>query len=90
MVPNVAKSLRARLIESGFDDVIIFDDCSYDDALIGVTADHRAVYDFDRMVEGLKEKDHLNEEAAVEWVAYNTIPALPSEGPGAPIIVYKV
>lgn len=46
-----------RLAEMGYDDVIVLENYSYDDALIGVTEDHRAVYDFDKMVEWLCEKE---------------------------------
>lgn len=39
-----------KIEAAGFDDVIIFEGYSYDDALVGVTEDGRAVYDFDKMV----------------------------------------
>ena len=37
-----------KLIENGFSDIVIFQDYSYDDALIGVTHDNRAVYDYEK------------------------------------------
>jgi len=39
-----------KLVENGYEDVIIFSGDSYDDALIGVSSDGRAIYDFDLMV----------------------------------------
>lgn len=75
------KSARERLEDAGYEGVVILDNYSYDDALIGVTEDNRAVYDFDKMVTWLE---------AVEWIEYNTIRALPYAGYGAPIIMYKV
>lgn len=39
-----------KIEAAGNDDVIIFDNPSYDDALVGVTEDGRAVYDYDKMV----------------------------------------
>ena len=42
------KSASERLIEAGYDEIVIFENPSYDDALIGVTTDDRAVYDFNK------------------------------------------
>ena len=39
-----------KLLDMGYEDVVILKNYSYDDALVGVTDDNRAVYDFDRMV----------------------------------------
>lgn len=79
-----------RLAELGYEDVIVFENFGYDDALIGVTEDNRAVYDFDKMVEWLCEKEGFSPEEAVEWIEYNTIRALPYAGSGAPVIMYRL
>lgn len=79
-----------RLSELGYDDVVILENYSYDDALIGITEDHRAVYDFDKMVEWLCEKEGFSMVAAIEWIEYNTIRALPYAGAGAPVIMYRL
>ena len=63
---------------------------SYDTALIGVTEDNRAVYDFDKMVEYLIESEGWTYEESVEWIDYNTIRALPYFGEGAPIVMYPL
>ena len=63
---------------------------SYDDALIGVTEDGRAVYDYERMVEWLVEEDGFTQDEAVEWISYNTIRALPYAGPMAPIVMFPI
>ena len=39
---------RDRLLDNGYDDVIIFENESYDDALIGVSEDRRAIYSFEK------------------------------------------
>lgn len=39
------------LVDNGYKDVIIFDNLSYDDALVGVSDDGRAIYDYNLMVE---------------------------------------
>lgn len=81
---------RERLSELGYEDVVVFENYSYDDALIGVTEDNRAVYDFDKMVEWLCEKEGFSREEAIEWIEYNTIRALPYAGEDAPIIMYRL
>lgn len=79
-----------RIVDVGYEDVIIFSGDSYDDALIGVSEDGRAIYDFDLMVEWLMEHDDMDETTAIEWIEYNTIRSLPYVGDKAPIIMYKV
>lgn len=86
---TVKKSAAKRLADAGYENVIVFEDRSYDDALIGVSACGRAIYDYDRMIEGLKKHDRLSEAAAFEWVEYNTIQA--SEYvENAPIIMHAI
>lgn len=79
-----------KLLEAGYEDVVILENYSYDDALIGVTEDNRAVYDYELMVEWLVRTEHLSYEDAVEWINYNTIRALPYFGESAPIILYRL
>lgn len=79
-----------RILAAGYEDVVIFENYSYDDALIGVTEDGRAVYDFDRMVRWLVETEDFTAEEAIEWIEYNTIRALPYMGDNAPIIMYPL
>jgi hypothetical protein len=79
-----------RLADQGYEDVIIFDNPSYDDALIGVTEDNRAVYDFDKMIDWLIQTDGFSYDEAVEFIEYNTVRALPYAGKSAPIIMYRL
>lgn len=81
-------SAERKLQENGYEDVMFFSDFSYDDALIGVTHDNRAVYDYEKMVGWLVETEGFSEEDAVEWIDYNTVRALPYMGAGAPVIMY--
>ena len=74
----------------GYEDVIILENYGYDDALIGVTDDNRAVYDFDKMVDWLCETEEFSYTEAVEWIEYNTIRALAYAGDKAPIIMFPV
>lgn len=79
-----------RLADQGYEDVVILSNYSYDDALIGVTEDNRAVYDFDAMVDWLCRTHNFSETDAIEWIEYNTVRALPYAGPQAPIIMYRI
>lgn len=79
-----------RLLEWGYEDVIIFTDYSYDGALIGVTTDNRAVYDYDLMVDWLCREESMDHEEAVEWIEYNTLRALPYAGDLSPIVIHRL
>lgn len=81
---------REKLQEYGYEDVKILVNETYDDALIGVSEDNRAVYDFGLMIEWLMNKYGWTMEESVEWIEYNTIRALPYFGDDAPIIVYPL
>lgn len=78
-----------RLIDNGYEDTVILKDYSYDDALIGVSDDGRAIYDYDLMVEWLVRTEQMSEEEAMEWVDYNTLRALPYF-PEGPIIMHRL
>ena len=79
--------VRELLLEEGYEDVVIFENFSYDTAFIGVSEDNRAVYDYDKMIEYLVEVEGFEDETeAIEWIEYNTIRALPYMK-NAPIIV---
>ena len=67
----------------------LFENPSYDDAFIGVSEDNRAVYDYDKMVLYLMDKDKMTAEDAVDFISYNTIRSLPYYE-GSPIIVYRL
>ena len=78
-----------RLLNNGYDGIIIFSNESYDNALIGVSEDGRAIYDFDLMVKWLMDVDAMSDIEAIEWIEYNTIRALPYMGEKAPIIMHR-
>lgn len=79
-----------RLLENGYEGIKYLVDESYDDALIGVSEDERAIYDFNLMIEWLMKKYDLDEIEAIEWIECNTLRALPYMGDGAPIIMYRL
>ena len=79
---------KERLLEYGYEGVKYLVNESYDDALIGVSEDDRAIYDFGLMVEWLIIKYDWSEDEAIEWIEVNTLRALPYMGDKAPIIMY--
>lgn len=79
-----------RLLDAGYEGVIIFSNFSYDSALIGVSSDNRAIYDYDLMVEWLSSEEGFSPEEAVEWIEYNTIRSLAYMGENAPIIIHRL
>ena len=81
---------KERLENAGYEDILVFENYSYDDALIGVSEDNRAIYDYGMMVKWLVEKQGFTLEDAIEWIDYNAIRALPYAGPKAPIILYRL
>ena len=78
---------RERIENEGFEDVIIFDNPSYDDALIGVTTDNRAVYDYDKMIEWLVTKENMDYEEAADFVCWNDSFYY---GEGYPLIIFSL
>ena len=74
------------------DDVVVFNDKGYDNAIIGMTTDGRAVYSYEKMVASLIEEG-MDDIEAIDYIEYNTIRALcyidkKTEG-RAPIIMYS-
>lgn len=60
-----------KLANLGYEDVVVFDNPSYDDALIGVSWQNRAVYDYDKMIDWLVEHEGMDYESAADFICYN-------------------
>lgn len=73
----------------GYEDVIVFDDYGAD-TLIGVDANNRAVYDYEKMAKWPMANWNCSYEEATDWIEYNTIRSLSYVGDGAPIVVRPV
>ena len=78
------------LLDNGYEGVKYLTNYSYDDALIGVSSDNRAIYSFNLMIEWLIEKEGLSMDEAIEWIELNTIRALGYLGENSPIIMYPL
>lgn len=65
------------------DDVEVFVNPSFEDALVGYTVDNAPVYDYEKMVESLIREYEMDPECADpemdarEWIDYNTIRTAP-------------
>lgn len=97
MVNNKIKVLRGktmnaeeRLLNEGYENITYLVNYSYDDALIGVSWDGRAIYDFEKMVDWLMKEEGWSDNDAIEWIEYNTIRGLPYMGDKAPIVMYPL
>lgn len=86
----IKPTAEQKLLDAGYEDITYLTNYSYDDALIGVSEDGRAIYDYDKMVEWLVEKENFSTEEAVEWIDYNTLRAIPYMSDKAPIIMYPL
>lgn len=81
-------SVREIIESSGYEDIVIFENPSYDSAFIGISNNDRAVYDYDLMIEYLVNIDGMSEEEAADFISYNTIRSL-SYVENSPIVVYR-
>lgn len=54
----VNEDLRKEISDNGYEDSIVLDCPSFDDSIIGITADGRTVYDYDRMAEEFVNDDY--------------------------------
>lgn len=83
-------SVMDKLLEYDCEDAPCFVNPDYEDAIIGVTYDGRIVYDYDKMVEYLMDKENWSDIESIEWIEYNVIRSIPYMGKNAPIIMYSL
>lgn len=83
-------SVNLELRDEFPDSAIVFDNMSYDGAIVGITTDGRVVYEYDKMVEELARDENWSHNESAEWIDYNTIRMLPYAGENSPIIMYKL
>jgi hypothetical protein len=82
---------RNLLVDLGLEDSIVYENPDFDSAIIGYDAiNHRVIYDFEKMVEHLMNKDEMDYEEAVEFIEYNTLRATPYMGEKAPIVLNSI
>ena len=70
-----------RLVRNGYENVVVFaGEYTYDTALVGVTEDERAVYDFDKMVSWMAEHEGVDALTAMEWLDHDMLLGLQEWG----------
>ena len=79
-----------KLADYDLDHIKLLTDYAYDDALVGITEDNRASYDYDLMVRWLVKEEGFEESSAEEWINYNTLRALDYSGADSPIIMHSL
>jgi hypothetical protein len=72
------------------EDAVVFTEDWYDDAIIAVTTEGNAIYDYDRLAELLMEHDKMTYEDAVEWIEYNMIRGAAYMGQYRPFVAYTM
>lgn len=77
------------LLDNGYEGIMTFGWSDCDDALIGVSNDDRAIYDYDLMIESLMEHGDMTYEEAIDWVD-GIIRFIPVMGNKSPIIMYRL
>lgn len=71
-------------------DTVVFDNQSYDNSIIGVTFDGRAIYDLHYMIDEYIQDNECSYDDAIEWIEYNTLRALPYAGNKPPLVVVDI
>lgn len=82
---NSNKTPLDILLEKGYDDVLVYSSPSYENALIGLSEDYCAVYDFSLMIDWLVETEDMTEDDAADFICFNDSFYY---GVGYPIIYY--
>lgn len=82
--------LKELLSNDGYEDSVLFENPSYETAVIGISDTGQVCYSYNKMVEYLMKTDEMTEEDAIDFIDYNTIRALPyaSSYGNRPIVVY--
>ena len=74
----------------GYEDAVVFDCPSFDDAIVGVTEEGQVVYDYEAMIRQFSVEANCSDDEAMEYIEHNTIGALPYMGDKAPIIMRRL
>lgn len=83
------QDIRDMISDMGYEDAIVFDNPSYDSAIIGVSDDGRVIYDFEMMIQCLIDDEGMSEIDAADFISYNSIRAA-AYIPNGPIVMYGI
>ena len=83
------RTAAEKLTQSDYDNVMVFQNPDYGPALIGVSIDNRAVYDYTKMLDVLRANG-MTDDQAEEYLEFKTIHTLAYAGPAGPIIFHPL
>lgn len=66
------KTPEEILVDKGYDDVIVFRNPDYTEALIALSNTYQAVYDYNLMIEWLMKHDQMSYDDAADFISYNS------------------
>lgn len=89
-LPLTVKTLKEELCNRGCEETVVLENPDYIDAIIGISADDRLIYSYEKMVAYLVEHENMIAEEAAEFIDYNTIRALSYAGAYAPIVLFNI
>ena len=88
--PNSIQSIKQWLCQRGYEDTVVLDNPSYQQAIIGISDQGRLIYSYDKMIDCLRLSNSMSADEAVEFIDFNTIRTLPNLGDKSPIIMYNI
>lgn len=82
--------IKEKLENVGYDlsDISFVEIDGFDEACVGISSSDRLVYDYDKMLDVLLNRDKMSLEEAKEYIEYNVFNSL-SYMSGAPIVILK-
>ena len=86
---NDTRTAAEKLTANDCDNVVVFQNPDYAPALIGVSIDNRAVYDYSKMLDVLRANG-MTDEQAEEYLEFKTVHTLAYAGPAGPIIFHPL
>ena len=81
------EKLRDTIAEMYGDDVMLFDNPSFDDSIIGVSENCQVIYDYNSRVLELMDDDNIGWDDAMDFIDYNTIRSLSYQSEPKPVIL---
>lgn len=93
---DLRKTLSEYYDEETLNEIVLFENPDYADAVIGISHDDRLIYSYDKMIEHLMQVDGMTEEEAADFISYDTMRALAynvcsgAYGDKTPIVMYDL
>ena len=81
---------REILENLDYENLVVFDNPDFDDAIVGVSHDDRVIYDYNKMVQHIMREWSVDTEEAQDFISYNTIRSLSYVGGDAPIVMFDI